>query len=63
MHGKKGLSMLHYALVFLVVALIAGVLGFGFLAGTAMWIAKVLFIVFLILFLVSFISGRGRPAM
>jgi uncharacterized membrane protein YtjA (UPF0391 family) len=61
--GKKGLSMLHYALVFLVVALIAGVLGFGFLAGTAMWIAKVLFIVFLILFLVSFISGRGRPAM
>jgi uncharacterized membrane protein YtjA (UPF0391 family) len=54
--------MLHYALVFLIVALIAGVLGFGFLAGTAMWIAKVLFVVFLILFLVSFISGRGRPA-
>ena len=53
--------MLHYALIFLIVALIAGVLGFGFLAGTAMWIAKVLFIVFLILFIVSFITGRRGP--
>ena len=53
--------MLHYALLFLVVALIAGVLGFGFVAGTAAMIAKVLFIVFLILFLVSFIGGRRGP--
>lgn len=62
MHGERKANMLHYALIFLIVALIAGVLGFGFLAGTAMWIAKVLFVLFLILFLVSFISGRGRPA-
>jgi uncharacterized membrane protein YtjA (UPF0391 family) len=53
--------MLHYALVFLVVALIAGVLGFGVVAGTAAWIAKVLFVVFLILFIVSLINGRGKP--
>jgi len=53
--------MLHYALVFLVVALIAGVLGFGFIAGTAALIAKVCFIVFLVLFLVSLISGRRGP--
>jgi uncharacterized membrane protein YtjA (UPF0391 family) len=53
--------MLHYALVFLVVALIAGVLGFGFIAGTAAYIAKILFIVFLVLFLISMFSGRGRP--
>jgi uncharacterized membrane protein YtjA (UPF0391 family) len=53
--------MLHYALVFLVVALIAGVLGFGFIAGTAAWIAKVLFVVFLILFIISFINGRKGP--
>ena len=53
--------MLHYALVFLVVALIAGVLGFGFVAGTAAWIAKVCFVVFLVLFIVSFISGRKGP--
>jgi len=53
--------MLHYALVFLVVALIAGVLGFGFIAGTAALIAKVCFLVFLVLFLISFISGRRGP--
>ena len=48
--------MLHYALVFLIVAIIAAVLGFGYLAGTAMWIAKVLFVVFLILAIVSFVK-------
>jgi len=53
--------MLHYALLFLVVALIAGVLGFGFVAGTAAYIAKVLFVVFLVLFLISLISGRKGP--
>ena len=53
--------MLHYALLFLVVALVAGVLGFGFVAGTAAYIAKVLFIVFLVLFLISLIGGRRGP--
>ena len=47
--------MLHYAIVFLVVAIIAAVLGFGVIAGTAAWIAKILFIVFLILAVVSFL--------
>jgi len=51
--------VLHYALVFLVVALIAGLFGFGFIAGTAAGIAKILFFVFLILALVSFLT-RGR---
>ena len=50
--------MLSWAIIFLVIALIAGVLGFGVVAGTAAWIAKVLFVVFLILFLVSLIGGR-----
>jgi len=53
--------MLHYALVFLIVALIAGVLGFGVVAGTAAWIAKICFVVFLVLFVISFFTGRGRP--
>jgi uncharacterized membrane protein YtjA (UPF0391 family) len=53
--------MLRWALIFLIVALIAGALGFFRLEGTAMWIAKVLFIVFLILFIISLVSGR-RPA-
>ena len=44
--------MLRWALIFLVVALIAAFLGFGGLAGTAVGIAKILFFVFLVLFLV-----------
>ncbi|MCP5545111.1 MAG: DUF1328 domain-containing protein [Akkermansiaceae bacterium] len=50
--------MLSYAITFLIIALIAGVLGFGVIAGTAAWIAKILFFVFLVLFLVSLVTGR-----
>jgi uncharacterized membrane protein YtjA (UPF0391 family) len=50
--------MLTYAIIFLIISLIAGVLGFFVIAGTAAWIAKVLFVVFLILFLVSLVRGR-----
>ena len=53
--------MLSWALTFLVVALIAAVLGFGVIAGTAAEIAKILFVVFLILFIVSMVSGRRGP--
>ena len=53
--------MLSWALTFIVVALIAGVLGFGVLAGTAMYIAKICFVLFLILFLISVITGRKGP--
>jgi uncharacterized membrane protein YtjA (UPF0391 family) len=52
--------MLHYALVFLVLGLIAAILGFGGLAGTSIGIAKILFFVFLVLFAVSLLVGRGR---
>jgi uncharacterized membrane protein YtjA (UPF0391 family) len=50
--------MLSYALIFLIVALLAGVLGFGVIAGTAATIAKILFVVFLILFIISLLRGR-----
>ncbi len=40
--------MLKWALIFLVIALIAGALGFGGIAGAAMGIAKVLFFLFLV---------------
>jgi uncharacterized membrane protein YtjA (UPF0391 family) len=55
--------MLYYALVFLVVALLAAFLGFGMLAGTAMEIARILFFIFLVLFIISLISHamRGKP--
>ncbi len=54
--------MLYYALVFLVVALIAGVFGFGFIAVAAAGIARILFFIFLVMFLVSLLMhvGRGR---
>ena len=50
--------MLYYALMFLVVALIAGAVGFFALAGLAAAIAKVLFFVFLILFIIGLLQGR-----
>ena len=36
--------MLYYAVVFLIVAIVAGILGFWGLAATAAWIAKVIFV-------------------
>ena len=53
-------KMLSYALIFLIVAILAGVLGFGVVAGTAATIAKVCFVVFIVLFLFSLISGRRK---
>jgi len=53
--------MLGWAVTFLVIALIAGVLGFGVVAGTAAWIAKVCLVVFLVLFLITLVSGRRTP--
>jgi uncharacterized membrane protein YtjA (UPF0391 family) len=50
--------MLHWSLMFLVLALIAAILGFGGLAGAAVGIAKVLFFVFLVVWLIAFLSGR-----
>jgi uncharacterized membrane protein YtjA (UPF0391 family) len=51
-------TMLHWTLVFLIVALIAAALGFFGVAGIAATIAKTLFFVFLILWLISFVTRR-----
>ncbi|MGE0173979.1 MAG: DUF1328 domain-containing protein [Oligoflexales bacterium] len=55
--------MLHYSLVFLVLALVAGVLGFTTIAGASIEIAKILFFVFLIALAISVIFSRGRRAL
>jgi uncharacterized membrane protein YtjA (UPF0391 family) len=47
--------MLGWTLTFLIVALLAGALGFTGIAGAAVGIAKVLFFIFLVLFLVSLV--------
>ncbi len=49
--------MLRWVITFLVIALIAGVLGFGVLAAAAASIAKVVFYIFLVLLVVSLIFG------
>ena len=60
-YSPKGIRMLHYAVVFLVIALIAAVFGFGGIAAGAAGIAKVLFVVFLIGAVVTFLlNGRSR---
>jgi uncharacterized membrane protein YtjA (UPF0391 family) len=53
-------KMLHYAVVFFIIALIAAVFGFGGIAAGAVGIAKVLFFVFLILAAVSLIANMAR---
>jgi uncharacterized membrane protein YtjA (UPF0391 family) len=53
--------MLSWALLFFLVAIIAGVLGFGIIAGTAATLAQVLFFLFLVAFLIALVTGR-RPA-
>ena len=54
--------MLRWALGFFIVALIAAVLGFGGIAVAAAGIAKILFFIFLVLFLVALVSGLMRRA-
>lgn len=52
--------MLRWSIAFLVIALIAALFGFGVIEGYSLMIAKVLFFVFLVLFVVTLITGdRG----
>src|SRR3954468_8690961 len=57
-----GAPMLRWALIFLVVALIAAVFGFGGLAAGAAGIAKLLFVLFLVVFVISLVMGLVRRA-
>lgn len=52
--------MLNYTVIFLVVALIAGLFGFTGIAAGAVEIAKILFFVFIVLFIASLIFGLMR---
>ena len=53
--------MLGLSITFLIIALIAAALGFGGIAGAATGFAQMLFFVFLVLFVLSLVFGRGRP--
>jgi len=52
--------MLHYAIVFLVIALIAALFGFGGIAAGAVEIARILFFAFLVMAVVAFVISLGR---
>jgi uncharacterized membrane protein YtjA (UPF0391 family) len=63
MTGKtEARVMFSWVITFLIVALIAGVLGFGGIAGASIEIAKAIFFIAVILFLISAVVGlvRGR---
>jgi uncharacterized membrane protein YtjA (UPF0391 family) len=49
--------MLRWAILFLIIGLVAGVLGFGGIAGASFAIAKTLFFIFMVIFLVLLIAG------
>jgi uncharacterized membrane protein YtjA (UPF0391 family) len=55
--------MLQWALTFLIIALVAALFGFTGIYSAAAGIAQILFFVFIVLFVISLIAGRGagRP--
>lgn len=53
-------NLLYWAIVFLIVAVVAGVLGFGGLAGTAVEGAKILFWVAIVLAVIGFLASMVR---
>ena len=55
-------SLMHWAVIFLVVALVASLLGFGGVAGTAMGAAQMLFWVAIVLFVVTVVASLIRRA-
>jgi uncharacterized membrane protein YtjA (UPF0391 family) len=59
---EKEASMLYWTLIFLVIAIMAGLLGFGAVAFAAAGIAKILFFLFLVAFVVSLVLHVGRRA-
>jgi uncharacterized membrane protein YtjA (UPF0391 family) len=54
----QDIDMLHWTLVFLVIALVAGALGLAGVAGLSVEIARILFFGFLILWLISILARR-----
>jgi len=54
--------MLRYAVIFFVVALIAAAFGFLGIATAAVGVARLLFFIFLVLFLISLVGGLARGA-
>ncbi|MFN0186746.1 MAG: DUF1328 domain-containing protein [Aquabacterium sp.] len=54
--------MLYYAVVFFVIALVAALFGFGGIAASAVGIGKILFVVFAVLAVATFLFGLIKRA-
>jgi uncharacterized membrane protein YtjA (UPF0391 family) len=54
---SEGAKMLHYAFLFLIIAFVTSLLGFGGFAGVTADIAKLLFAIFIALFCVALLLG------
>lgn len=52
--------MLRWAVIFLVIAIISGVLGFGYISGVSVQIAQILFIIFIVLFIIAVVANSLR---
>jgi uncharacterized membrane protein YtjA (UPF0391 family) len=61
--GQRRRPMLYYALVFLIVGLVAGALGIYTVAAVASQIAWVLFLIGVVLLVIHLASGRSRPVL
>ncbi len=55
-------NLLYYAIVFLIIAIVAAALGFGGVAGTAMEGARLIFWVAIVLFIVAIVANPVRRA-
>ena len=62
MNNKGITNWLIWAILFLAVAIVAGIFGFGFISGVSLTIAKWLAIVFAILFVITIIAGAIKRA-
>ena len=60
--SNGGYNVLHYALIFFLIAIVAAVLGFGGISAASAGIAKILFFLFLVIFLVTLVMGVARRA-
>lgn len=53
--------MFTWGILFLLIAIVAGIFGFGGIAGTATMFAKIVFFVAIALFVLSLVTGRRMP--
>jgi len=62
MNNKGVTSWLIWAVLFLIIAIVTGIFGFGLISGVSFTIAKWLAVIFVILFIVTIIAGAIKRA-